>query len=501
MLAVILLCLLIALVFNVGVTISSKLHVQNASDSIAYSNAVWMGRGMNAVTTSNHLMGELSALYVLHHALGADRLDERKVTPMPWYLRPKIIKGAYRGLGAVADIPPQEPGNVADKVMASEESTLWQAKRELKLHLMRAYLAHAVGVAVAKFPPTSALGIAMQQAAVLYQLKVKQEYLFLDMVEGVAVALIQVKTQALPRLLKALNAYTDYVHAAAVPLATSQVTSAVATEHEVIGTTPPAVQLPLVREKLGRCGAEREKRAQLMRAAYPWVHYWRKPLLDAFGFAAPLSKARSYYMKYTNEYSGSIIREFRRRPGQRCSDPKHPERSLGLRLYVIDGLDPPRVDKTQEEWAKHKPASVAQADRMFCVLGLARQKKPDRVSAAPFFRQANPDGVVCFAQAMVYNANPQRRARRYRASSRYQPVAGWDTLNWDQDRNRVVEFKSTSYSPRRPHIKLNWQAKLVPVSSQQLSGASNWSYADSPSANVLNTRLGGAAKSMVLVNH
>ncbi len=502
LLAVILLCLLISLVFNIGTTISAKLHTQNASDSIAYSNAVWMGRGMNAVTTANHMMGELSALYVLHHALGADRLDERKVTKMPWYLRPRSIQWAYNAVKWTSpEVTPISPDVVKKEVKASEESTLWQAKKKLKQHMLRAYGIHAAGSVIAKIPYLQAVGIGIQLGALAYEIKVTQEYLFLDMVEAVAVVLSPVKTGVLPRLLKALNTYTAYVHAAAVPLATQQVTSSVAKAHHVVGTTPLVV-LPLVREKLGNCGREREKRAQLMRATYPWVHYWRKPLLDAFRYAAWLSGARQFYMKYTNDYSSSIIREFRRRPGQRCADRNHPERSLGLLLYVIKGLDPPNTDKTQEDWAEHKRSGVAKADRMFGVLGLARQKKPNRVSAAPFFRQANPDGVVCFSQAMLYNANPQRQAKRYRANSRYQPVAGWDTLNWGQERNRVVEYKSTSYSPRRPKIKLNWQAKLVPVSKQQLSKAAVWSYADRKTGHVISGRAGSYGfPRQVLVNH
>jgi hypothetical protein len=498
LLAVILLVILMALISNMGRTVTAKLHVQNASDAMSFSSGVWLARGMNAITAANHLMGEVTALYVLHHSLGGDRLDQRKVTPMPWHQRPQVIEVAYRLLAATADVSPVAPEYVKDNVKADEESTLWQAKKKLKEHLLKAYAAHAAGVIVAKYPPTYSAGIAAQELAVLYQYKIKQEYYFLNLIEKAAVALIPVKTRVLPRILVALNTYTKLVYGR-VPGLTQEIALEIAKHHDVVGEVVPTV-LPVVRERVEGCNRPQDKRSQLMRAAYPWVHYWRKPLLDLFGTYAPLSEARQFYMKYTNRYSLRIVKEFRRSVGEPCSDSQHPERSLGLVLYVLENLDPPRLDKTQEPWAQHTPGGVAQADRMFGTLGLARQEKPNAVSARPFYRQEMPYGIVCFAESLVYNANPQKLARQYRRNSVNQPIAGWDTLNWDQSHSRVVEYPSKSYAPSSPKIKLNWQAKLVPVSRQQLGFAAAGSR-DNGIRKVLHRIGAGGPTAQALVHH
>jgi hypothetical protein len=87
---------------------------------------------------------------------------------------------------------------------------------------------------------------------------------------------------------------------------------------------------------------------------------------------------------------------------------------------------------------------------LFCVLGFGR-RVAFRV-AGGFYDDPNPHGVVAYAQAMTYNANPQRGP----VGGGKQPEVGWDTLNWE---NRVAEFANSGPAPR---IKLNWQAKLVP---------------------------------------
>jgi hypothetical protein len=55
---------------------------------------------------------------------------------------------------------------------------------------------------------------------------------------------------------------------------------------------------------------------------------------------------------------------------------------------------------------------------------------------------------------MLYNANPQRP----HSDRRFQPTIGWDTLNWSSP---VPEYgEEVGEAPR---IRLNWRAKLVPV--------------------------------------
>ncbi len=59
---------------NVGRTVSHKIEMQNAADSVAYSSALWEARALNAITTTNHLMGELTAITVVLDSFGGTML-------------------------------------------------------------------------------------------------------------------------------------------------------------------------------------------------------------------------------------------------------------------------------------------------------------------------------------------------------------------------------------------------------------------------------------------
>ena len=73
--AVMVLMIMFSLVFNSVKTVNRKVETQNTADAVAYSSATWIARGMNALTATNHIIGELNALYSLHHALGGKYLD------------------------------------------------------------------------------------------------------------------------------------------------------------------------------------------------------------------------------------------------------------------------------------------------------------------------------------------------------------------------------------------------------------------------------------------
>jgi hypothetical protein len=171
-----------------------------------------------------------------------------------------------------------------------------------------------------------------------------------------------------------------------------------------------------------------------------------------FAAFAPRSLAAGFYLFFTHFHAEKICREFRQ--------------ERGWKLYVLKDLEVPRIEKSQEQW--NTAAGSNRADDLFCILGFARAQEPPTVYASPFFRQANPPGVVCFSQAMVYNANPQRRPRG--AGGATQPQVGYDTLNWT---NNVSEYPSHflgNLNPFReaPRITLNWQAKLVPITQYKL---------------------------------
>ena len=82
MILVLLIAVLIAWVGNAGHAVHQKMEVQNAADVVGYSGSLWMARGMNAVTTCNHLAGEATAIGVVHDAIGGPelRLGLRRTT-------------------------------------------------------------------------------------------------------------------------------------------------------------------------------------------------------------------------------------------------------------------------------------------------------------------------------------------------------------------------------------------------------------------------------------
>ena len=67
---------LIIYVANVGRAVNDKIELQNAADATAYSTAIWKARSLNAITTTNHLMGELTAMTVVLDSFGGPMLGD-----------------------------------------------------------------------------------------------------------------------------------------------------------------------------------------------------------------------------------------------------------------------------------------------------------------------------------------------------------------------------------------------------------------------------------------
>ena len=61
LIAILGLLVLAGFVGNAGHIVTEKVNTQNAADAMAFSSAQWMARGMNAVTATNHLLGEATA--------------------------------------------------------------------------------------------------------------------------------------------------------------------------------------------------------------------------------------------------------------------------------------------------------------------------------------------------------------------------------------------------------------------------------------------------------
>ncbi|NND98970.1 MAG: hypothetical protein HKN47_16760 [Pirellulaceae bacterium] len=61
---------IVVFVTNTGITARHKIQLQNAADATAYSTGIWQARSLNAITSANHLMGELTAITVTLDSFG-----------------------------------------------------------------------------------------------------------------------------------------------------------------------------------------------------------------------------------------------------------------------------------------------------------------------------------------------------------------------------------------------------------------------------------------------
>src|SRR5262249_33554565 len=132
-------------------------------------------------------------------------------------------------------------------------------------------------------------------------------------------------------------------------------------------------------------------RSQLVRASTPWIQYWRVPFLRFGEHALMLSRFKMHYWDRTDLYTRTLAQRMKQR--------------AGVNLPILRGLDVDRIERGREEWPRAEGSRTA--DQLFCLIGFAHHGSLRR--AAPrVFRQTNPDGLVCYAQAMIYNANPQQ---------------------------------------------------------------------------------------------
>ncbi len=107
--------ILLGQVMNVGRQIDDKLRMQNAADAAAYSGAVGIARGMNAIAFSNHILCETFAL-TAYMREARDRHSDPLVPPIlaAWQstgerFAQRAQSGKFRGLGeAIVEKVPVE---------------------------------------------------------------------------------------------------------------------------------------------------------------------------------------------------------------------------------------------------------------------------------------------------------------------------------------------------------------------------------------------------------
>jgi hypothetical protein len=114
---------------------------------------------------------------------------------------------------------------------------------------------------------------------------------------------------------------------------------------------------------------------------------------------------------------------------------------------------------------------------LFAIVGVARERAASSASRRQRFDA--PGQRVALAQALAYNAHPQRPHRRridltcQRIIPIRQAAAGWDLLAWSLPHGKgPFEYigKISLLDPREfPRVRTNWQSKLTPLSVSMMA--------------------------------
>jgi hypothetical protein len=250
---------------------------------------------------------------------------------------------------------------------------------------------------------------------------------------------------------------------------------------------------------------QREERyTQWVRATYPYVNAFRAPILKVFDEWLDRSEAAKHYKKWTDRYTLTNAWQFR--SGYRFKKDNGSENRgkwkrdtefEPLRMYVMDGsfktkkndFDVVRTgrrdNKGHEEWTKDTDKGKKQAEEKFTIVAVT-QRKLEPLFSPVIYPLAAKHGITTFAQAIFYNGNEQKPAD-YGAKSQTQAKLGWDTLNWSPSAT-VPEwgappavsdtakwpwdiFDSDKELAKNAAVRLNWQAKLMPVTKSRLAKA------------------------------
>ena len=473
---------------NVGHITHHKLEMQNAADSAVISSTTWLTRGMNAVTATNHVMGEMTGMVIVHHAIGGHRLDHEIVAEDTEDVDQRLDIAANSAQGAGAQTLAYETVRQESGVKAGR--TLLDSKMVLKELLTKVYWAKVVAKAMQQsgFPPVVAAGLALEAAMEVLEGVILKEYLFLNVMHQAAFALRDLKWILRDQMLPAARDYNDYVVEKFPKLAERAAKIAGQELGVQIELYPRRLKLPLIKDphryamgplNLPKIQATRRpppnptelatnmreqvvKTSQLARATFPWVNYHRQPILRIFGVMAPLSGAQHFYKDWTDGTSKDLLDKFQR-PGK-----------WDFGLYVLANATSP--DKGYELWTEDRDL----LDEVFSVQAFAWRKAPVVIGSKHFFQQQHEDGRVTIAQALLYNGNRQQRhsfhipLRYKRIIPERQADVGWDTLNWKEGLRPyelVAKTRRGGLEPIYPAINVNWQTKLVPVSANRLEEA------------------------------
>lgn len=205
-----------AFLVNTGQTAREKISLQTAADAGAATATLWMARSMNAVTATNHLLGEATAVLAIFDGFGGPMLYELR---KPNGLVSEDSKRLNKEIEANQDAAIQEGGAISGPFVPADKkivesvvkrvtrddgrhvagAALYDGKLTLKALLAR-YLVYKkianigiqVGASVQKVPPAVFVGMGIEAAAVAAHLAltaevygIGQEWVVLDALEGV----------------------------------------------------------------------------------------------------------------------------------------------------------------------------------------------------------------------------------------------------------------------------------------------------------------------------
>lgn len=252
---------------------------------------------------------------------------------------------------------------------------------------------------------------------------------------------------------------------------------------------------------LDKMNQAEERYTQWARATTPYMDAFRAPILRLFKDRLKRSGAAEHYEKWTNRFA--LTKSWQFRSGyrfERVSDTKGRWRKKAnvepLHMYLMaEKFDPmkappppkpgaTRIRKGDEVWTKDTVPGKKMAEEMFTLVAMTHRDVEPFFSPV-IFPVASRFGMSTFAQAIYYNSNPQQAAPEKKTT--VQPKVGWDTLNWDPESSPPEWGAPASVSPSKKwpweifteeaafvgqsRAKLNWQAKLMPVTKSRFEKA------------------------------